>query len=434
MARSRTVKGSGDAELRSRDAGGAEIPAGMRAALRAARRGDGRVSPNPLVGAAILTPDGRIRASGHLCFGGPHAEARLLELTGPLPAGAILYVTLEPCAAAGKTPPCVDRVIRAHPSRVVVAAMDPDPRTAGHSVRRMREAGIPVDIGVGEEVALRLALAFHLRHRLNRSLLHLKLAMSADGRLAVRPGQSPARGADRWITGLEARTEVHRERSMSDAVLTGAGTVLTDDPELTVRHLRGPQPSRIVVDSTLRTPPRCRLWKAWADGGGRPERLQPGQRRTGNFRWDPAAGRIVYRRNPRLILATAKGGDRRKLDRFQQIGWEIWELPQDSEKRGVSLKALARKAAAEGFLRILVEAGPVLTGSLFRQDLVDEVSLFIAPLVLGGEAIWPSAEYEASSIGQARSFQVTEVSAFGADTRIRLERRGRIEAVRFTAG
>lgn len=209
----------------------------MQAALCAARRGDGRVSPNPLVGAALVLPGEAPIVAHHARFGGPHAEARLLERvapSGPLPSGAVLYVTLEPCCHRGKTPPCVDRIVAARPTRVVVAVIDPFAQVRGKGIERLRRAGIPVEVGPGGAAAVRDNLAFHVGQRLGRAAVRLKLASSLDARLAREHG-----GA-RWITGPQARGRVHRERARCDAVLVGSSTVLADRPRLTAREGEGP--------------------------------------------------------------------------------------------------------------------------------------------------------------------------------------------------
>jgi diaminohydroxyphosphoribosylaminopyrimidine deaminase / 5-amino-6-(5-phosphoribosylamino)uracil reductase len=413
---------------------GPGLPRGMLAALGAARRGQGRVSPNPLVGAALVFPDGRLVAAGHLRFGGPHAEARLLDHAaasgdlpgGRLPAGATLYVTLEPCAHQGKTPPCLDRILAARPRKVVIATLDPDPRTCGRGVRGLRRAGIEVDLGPGQGEALSLNLGFHLAETRGRSVFRLKLASSLDARLSADSGES------RWITGGEARVSGHRERAHADAVLAGSGTVLKDDPELNVRHLRGPQPSRIVLDSCLRTPPRCRLWRAWRSeaeeaGAIPPDRIL-GQ--EGNYLQVGSSHGLKYLRRPRLILATRAGWTEAKLARYRAAGWEVWELPADRGGKGkVSLPALARRTAREGLQRVLVEAGPALAGAFFEADLADEISLYLAPLVLGGSRAWPGG-YVAPTLKGARRFLPLSEERMGADRRLFFRREGLLEKAR----
>lgn len=405
-----------------------EIPPGMQAALRAAGRGAGRVSPNPMVGAALESPRRSRRVAFHARFGGPHAEARLLIPRDggamQVPPGSTLYVTLEPCAHHGKTPPCVDAILRSRPASVVIATLDPDPRVRGRGVAALRQGGILVEVGAGQDPALAMNLAYHLSHSRGRALVRLKLGMSLDARLATDSGVS------RWITGAESRRQAHRERARADAVLVGASTVLADDPELTVRHVRGPQPSRIVIDSTLRTPPRCRLREVWG------EEVFPDQAgdRKGNFVLTAGVGKPSWRRAPRLVLATRSGHAERRLAPYRKAGWEIWELPAGGRgpgkgKRGISLPALVRRSAREGLLRLLAEAGPRLAGALLAADLVDELSLFQAPIVLGGGRNWPGG-WAVRTLGGARRFEPVSRRRLGEDLWQEFRRRGRIEEVR----
>lgn len=417
-------------------------PAGMMAALRAARRGDGRVAPNPIVGAAVAIPGQILVAAHHARFGAAHAEARLLDRVSPhapLPAGSTVFVTLEPCDHQGKTPPCTERVIAARPARVVVACLDPDPRVAGRGVARLRAAGFEVQVGVGEDEAMAANLPFHLRHRLGRALCRLKLASSLDARLG-----SPA-GRERRITGEQATCAVHRERAASDAILVGSGTMVADDPLLTVRAVRGPDPSRIVLDSGLRTALRCRTWRAWAEGlvpgsgPATPAESAPGSgpaapaEVAGNYRCVTGRSGPRWERCARLVLATRLGHPARRLDAYRRLGWEVWELPlgrigSPGEGR-ISLAALAIRAGREGFLRVLVEAGPRLAGALLAAGLVDELSLYLAPIVLGGPLGWP-ADWAARGIPRAVRFEPVTDAALGADRHVLLRRAGLLELVR----
>src|SRR5207302_10151497 len=215
--------------------------AAMQRALDLARRGWGRVAPNPLVGAVVLAGDRIVGEGYHAEYGGPHAEVVALEAAGARARGATLVVTLEPCAHHGRTPPCVEAIIEAGIARVVIGVEDPDPNVSGKGIAALREAGIDVEVGVlAEEVAAQLAP--YLKHRTTgRPWLVLKLAASVDGRTAAPDGSSE------WITGDEARTDAHRLRAESDAVIIGAGTVRADDPSLTVRHVEGRDPLRVVL-------------------------------------------------------------------------------------------------------------------------------------------------------------------------------------------
>jgi diaminohydroxyphosphoribosylaminopyrimidine deaminase/5-amino-6-(5-phosphoribosylamino)uracil reductase len=226
----------------------------MRRALDLAALADYRTSPNPMVGAVVVAPDGRALGEGyHRKPGTPHAEIIAFEEAGERARGATLYVTLEPCAHHGRTPPCVDAVLRAGVARVVIAMLDPDTRTRGRSVETLRAAGIKVEVGVEEERALRLN-EFYVHHRtFGRPFVSAKFAASLDGRIATHSGDS------KWITGPEARAHAHRLRHQHDAILVGVGTVVRDDPELTARFPGARQPLKVVLDRGGRTPERARV-------------------------------------------------------------------------------------------------------------------------------------------------------------------------------
>ncbi len=320
----------------------------MREALRLAARARGRTAPNPLVGALVVR-GGRVLARGfHASPGQPHAEALALRRAGDSARGATLYVTLEPCAHHGRTPPCVDAVLRARPARVVVGMRDPDPRTAGRSLARLRRSGLPVVCGVEESSCLALNRGFVSRVTRRRPYTTLKLAASLDGRIATRSGES------RWISGAAARARVHRMRAEVDAICVGSGTARADDPELTARrdgrviH----RPRRILVDSELVTPPGARLF---AD----PEHpaLVLGAADA------PAARRRALERRGARIVAVRRSR-RGKLDLAR-----AWEMLADL-----------------GVNDLLVEGGGGLGAALLRAGLVDRLALFIAPILLGGDA------------------------------------------------
>jgi diaminohydroxyphosphoribosylaminopyrimidine deaminase/5-amino-6-(5-phosphoribosylamino)uracil reductase len=222
----------------------------MARALELAASVRGTTSPNPWVGAVLVAPDGRRFEGATRPPGGPHAESVALAAAGDAARGATLYVTLEPCAHHGRTPPCADAIVAAGVARVVVALEDPDPAVAGRGLARLREAGVEVEVGRGARPAAEL-LAPYLKHRrTGRPWVVLKLAATLDGRTAAPDGTS------RWITGEAARRDVHRLRAESDAVLVGAGTVRADDPELTVRHVAGRDPLRVVLGTA---PPDARV-------------------------------------------------------------------------------------------------------------------------------------------------------------------------------
>ncbi len=266
----------------------------MRRALRLARKGEGRVSPNPLVGAVIVR-DGRIIAEGyHRRCGGNHAEIdAIANATEPV-AGATFYVTLEPCSHTGKTPPCVDALIALRPGRVVVGTIDPNPLVSGRGIAALERHGIETKAGVLEEECRRQNEVFFKYIRTGVPFVTLKFALTLDGRIATAAGHS------RWISSPASLRFAHRLRRAHDAILVGAGTVLTDDPELTCRLVRGKNPLRIVVDSHLRTSPEARVFDV--------------------------------RQSPAIAAATRKAPEeRRRL--FEQKGIEVLELDADEGGR-----------------------------------------------------------------------------------------------------
>jgi len=315
----------------------------MRRALRLAARGRGWVSPNPMVG-AVIVKGGRVVAEGyHRRVGGPHAEGLALGVARGVARGATLYVNLEPCCHHGHTPPCTEALIAAGLARVVAACVDPDPRAQGRGVRQLREAGIEVEVGLLEAEARRLNEAYFKRLGTGFPFVSLKAAMSLDGKIATAAGES------RWITGEKARAWGHRLRASHDVVLTGVATVLADDPELTVRLVRGRTPLRVVVDSKARTPARARL--------------------------------LTADDRPPVVAVTeqAPGARRRRLE---QAGASMWVMP--SREGRVDLEALMKRLVAAGSQSVLLEGGGRLAASALAAGLVDRVYFLIAPMLIGG--------------------------------------------------
>jgi diaminohydroxyphosphoribosylaminopyrimidine deaminase/5-amino-6-(5-phosphoribosylamino)uracil reductase len=328
-----------------RDVGGRDA-LWMDRALRLAARGIGLTSPNPMVG-AVLVRDGRVVGEGaHLRAGGPHAEAVALAAAGPAARGATCYVTLEPCSHFGRTPPCADALVRDGVARVVTAMRDPSPEVDGRGLARLRAAGVPVSVGVREAQARGLNRAFVCAVTQGRPHVTLKAAMTLDGKIAA------ADGASRWITGDLARLEAHRLRFAADAVLVGVGTVLADDPQLTVRHAGLPpkEPLRVVVDSRLRT---------------------------------PAAARVLRSGDPRravvACVAPAPAGPAAVL---RAQGNRVIELPSDGGR--VDLRLLLGALRALDVIAVLAEGGAEIGGALAEAGLVDRVAFFVAPRLLGG--------------------------------------------------
>lgn len=355
----------------------------MRQALRLATRARGRAAPNPLVGAVVVRGGRRIASGYHRRAGAPHAEALALARAGGAARGATLYVTLEPCNHVGRQPPCVDAVLRARPGRVVVGMRDPDPRTAGRGIARLRRAGIPVTLGVEVEACRALNEGFLSRVERGRPFTTLKLAASLDGRIATRSGES------RWITGPEARAFVHRLRNGVDAIAVGSGTALTDDPALTVR--RGGavlhRPRRIVVDSRLRTPPGARL----LDGD------------------DPGRAWL-------LTTAAAPAARRKRLER---AGARLVDVR--ARQGRVDLRAAWRRLAKLGVNDLLVEGGGGLAAALLRDRLVDRLLLLLAPTLIGGDGRPLVGPLGVQRLGEAPALPEPRVRRLGRDLLLRME-------------
>lgn len=346
----------------------------MSRALVLAARGLYSTTPNPRVGCVIVR-DGAVLGEGwHEKAGGPHAEVMALQAAGDAAAGSTLYVTLEPCAHHGRTPPCVDAVVAAKPARVVLAMQDPNPLTAGKGIAQLRAAGITVDVGLMQAEAGELNIGFVSRMTRERPWVRMKMAASLDGRTALADGQS------QWITGADARRDGHAWRARACAVLTGIGTVKDDDPQLNVREVETPrQPLRVVVDSRLQTPLNAKV-------------LGPGTLIA-------AGGADV----PRTVALRAKGA-------------EVVVLPNHEGK--VELPALLQELARRGCNEVHVEAGHKLNGSLLDEGLVDELLIYLAPNILGDTAQGMFHLPPLKDLAERRNVKITDVARVGEDLRI----------------
>jgi len=354
----------------------------MQSALVLARRGIGKTSPNPAVGAVLHSRGERIAEGFHARFGGPHAERRLLaSLAGRrVPSRAVLCLTLEPCAHHGKTPPCVEALLASRIQRFVIATADPNPTVRGRGIRALRADGREVRVGLLAREARELNAPFFIAHTQGRARVSLKIASSLDGMLADFEGHS------RWITGGRARRAVGRLRAIADAVVVGRGTVEKDDPRLRATPGNRYTPTRIVIDSRLAIEPGCRLARIWRrEVGSLPRDADEGER-VGNWvpRWNRVGG-LRWVRRPRLIAVTADPpAARRSL--FLRSGWEVWDLPGSGGH--VDLLALARRASREGLHDLLVEPGPRLAAGFLSVGPVDRILMFVSPRILGGDRGW----------------------------------------------
>jgi len=311
----------------------------MKRALRLAERGRGRVEPNPLVG-AVIVKNGKIVADGwHKEFGGAHAEIEAFRKAGRKARGATMYVTLEPCSHFGKTPPCADAIVESGIARVVAAMRDPFKRVAGKGFTKLRKAGIEVEVGLCGPEARTLNAPYLKVLNKGLAFVTVKYAMTADGRIATGIGHS------RWVTSEKSRALVHRMRARHNCILVGLGTVLADDPELTVRHVRGPNPVRVVADSLGKTPLKSKL--------------------------------VQTARETPTIVATVRNAPKAWARKLEKAGVEILRLP--SRKGEVDLKALLAELAASGLTTVFCEGGARLSGALIKEGLADRLNIFIAP-------------------------------------------------------
>ncbi len=332
----------------------------MRRALELAERGRGAVEPNPLVGAVVVRAGNCVGEGWHRNFGGPHAEVHALEAAGDWARGATLYVTLEPCCHHGKTPPCTEAVLRAGIARVVAAMADPFPQVAGQGAALLRAAGVEVLLGPCEAEARRLNAPYLKLLATGRPWVHAKWAMTLDGKIATRTGDS------KWISNEAARRIVHALRGRMDAIVVGAETAVVDDPLLTARPPGPRVATRIVLDSTGRL---------------------------------PLAGQLVRtaREVPTLLATTGRLAARRRL--YEEHGVEVLQLPGARPEVAALLDELGRRR----FTNVLVEGGGEVLGSFLDAAAVDEAHVFIAPRLVGGAAAHvPVCGLGAETIAAAR--------------------------------
>jgi diaminohydroxyphosphoribosylaminopyrimidine deaminase / 5-amino-6-(5-phosphoribosylamino)uracil reductase len=350
----------------------------MARALEIAARGIYTTQPNPRVG-CVIERNGVVVGEGfHRKAGGPHAEVLALQAAGDRARGATVYVTLEPCAHHGRTPPCADALVAAGVARVVVAAEDPFDQVNGRGMARLRDAGIEVECGLMRAEARELNVGFFSRLERGRPFVRVKLAMSLDGRTALANGES------RWITSEAAREDVQRWRARSSAILTGMGTVLADDPRLTVRlpgDRDGVPPARVVLDTHLRT---------------------------------PADARVLDGDAPTWVMhAPDAQADDARFERVERI-------PVPAVDGHLDLARVLDLLAARDCNELHVEAGATLCGALFAQGLVDELLLYIAPVLLGDSARPLLALPALDTMAGRWQLGIVDHAMVGGDVRLRL--------------
>jgi diaminohydroxyphosphoribosylaminopyrimidine deaminase/5-amino-6-(5-phosphoribosylamino)uracil reductase len=352
----------------------------MRRALELARTGVGLASPNPMVGAVVVAAGDIVGEGWHEGPGTPHAEVLALESAGHRARGGTLYVTLEPCTHQGRTPPCAPVVRDSGIARVVASVRDPNPAVDGRGIAFLRDSGVEVIEGVRAAEATRLIGGFARHVRTGLPLVTLKTAASLDGRVAAPDGSS------RWITGEEARADAHRLRAAAGAIAVGVGTVLSDDPALTVRvpGYRGRAPVRVVLDSKGRTPP----------------------------------GAAVLSDAAPTVIATTPSCARSTVASWEETGAEVWVIDQAEEDGRVSLPAVLQALGKREVQDLLVEGGPTLAGSAVRQGLVDRLVLYVAPKLIGGGGPGVLEGHGVPTLSEALAVEIVEVAAVGQDLKV----------------
>lgn len=351
----------------------------MTAALELARQGQGRVEPNPMVGAAIAQGNQIVGQGWHQQYGGAHAEVIALQQAGQHARGATLYVTLEPCCHQGKTPPCTDAIIKSGIQRVVAAMTDPFPQVSGKGVSTLQAAGVQVDVGIKQSEAEQLNRPYVKLIKTGLPYVIAKWAMTLDGKIATATGQS------KWISGPESRSRVHELRGRIDGILVGIGTVMKDDPLLTARPSGPRTPCRIVLDHELRIPLESQLVR-------------------------------TAREAPALLVHTT--GDSERIKNLTQAGCEC--LPITEASTVEQCRQLMTELGRRRMTNLLVEGGPRVLGSFLDGRFLDEIWAFIAPKWIGDAgAPGPIAGQGIPSLDAAHSLEEVSVEQVGADVLLR---------------
>lgn len=349
----------------------------MNLAIQLARGALGQTSPNPVVGAVLVKNNQIVGMGAHLKAGGPHAEVHAIQMAGDKAKGATLYVTLEPCSHFGKTPPCSDLVIKTGIKKVFVATTDPNPRVAGTGIERMKRAGIEVEIGLLQLEALQLNEVFFYNIQTGLPYVTLKTAASLDGKTATVIGES------KWITGEEARNDVHQFRHQYDAILVGVNTVIRDNPSLTTRlPSGGKNPIRIILDTQLRTPLDAQV--------------------------------LTDQQAPTWLITGCEVNPER-VEAFKEVGMEIIKMANPK----ISIKELLKILGVRGITSLFVEGGAEVHGSFLKERAFQQLITYIAPKLIGGKMAPAAFGGEGiEKINDAVALKIKDVDKIGNDIRV----------------
>ena len=347
----------------------------MGIAIRLARKGIGKTSPNPMVGAVIVA-NGKIIGQGyHKRCGDHHAEINAINSTKKNIKGSTFYITLEPCSHYGRTPPCVDALIQENPERVVVGSLDPNPEVNGRGIKILRSKGIKVDVGICESECRQLNEHYFKFVKTGMPYITVKYAQTLDGRIATKSGDS------QWISSEASRRYVHHLRGINDGIMVGAGTVAADNPQLTVRHVKGKNPFRIIVDSKLRI---------------------------------PIKSSVLTDINSHLtIIATTSSAPTVKITAIKKLGVEVWVARKERDGR-VSLRDLLKKLGKREIVSVLVEGGSEVITSLLKANLVDKMIIPIAPKIIG-KGLEAIGDLKINKINKAIRFSLFKTMKKGDD-------------------
>lgn len=349
----------------------------MSLAINLARAGRGQTSPNPAVGAVVVQKGEIVGLGAHLKAGDAHAEVHALKMAGERARAAELYVTLEPCSHYGRTPPCADLIIEREIKKVFVSTLDPNPRVAGEGVKKLRRAGIAVEVGLLAEEAKKLNEAYFHYMTTGLPFVTLKQAASLDGKTATETGES------KWITGEEARRDSHRLRALHDAILVGVGTVICDDPSLTVRYsIGGRPPVRIILDHDLKIPANAKVLR------------------------DEMA--------PTWIVTTQKAAEE-KVRKLKRPHIEVIQLTNER----IEIKPLLKTLGKRGITSLYVEGGAKVNGSFLQSGYFQKVVTYFAPLLIGGERAPTTFSGPGFlTLAESKKMKITKIERLGSDVKI----------------